>query len=189
MTSTIELVPVSESLAMAETAARYYTDDPMVGLVLGSRNGTIHRRLAIRNCIVTSDALQRIYSTPSREAFVHVAEAGSWRENLHQFILRGTMKIPFVIDSGTIERLCGYREACESAVPDSGLAHVSAVYFEDGREEVAAEILSSVCDHAGGCYSVAHTGRQASVLLDSGFVLHKEIEYGGVRCRLMLRAG
>ena len=68
MTSTIELVPVSESLAMAETAARYYTDDPMVGLVLGSRNGTIHRRLAIRNCIVTSDALQRIYSTPSRES-------------------------------------------------------------------------------------------------------------------------
>ncbi|MBR6203762.1 MAG: hypothetical protein IKQ60_01670 [Candidatus Methanomethylophilaceae archaeon] len=187
--SRIEAVPVSESMAVAETAAAFYADDPAIAFMLGRKNGLPHRRLAMRNCVVTSDMFQTIYSYPSRKAFVHVAEAGTWGESLHQFVLRGTMKIPFVIDSGTIERLHRYREACQAAVPEGISCYILAAYSSEGSEGEASELLAEVCGRVGSCCSVVHTDREERIFEDAGFVRDRDFEFEGVPCRLMLRAG
>jgi hypothetical protein len=181
-------VPVSESLVMAESAADFYADDPVFAYLLGKKNGPMQRRLVLRNCIVTSDATQSIYSDDSRKAFVHVVEPGSWDGNLHQFILRGTMKIPFVIDSDAIARLSDYRSACVKAMPREGLSHISAVYFSDGCDDLASRVLESVFEGIGACYSVVHTDREASVFESAGFVQHSAFDFHGIGCRVMFRA-
>jgi len=189
MHPSVERVQVSESLAMAEIASDFYSDDPMFEFLLGKKNGAPQRRLALKNCIVTSDFCQTVYSSRSRKAFVHVVDPDSWDSALHEFILRGTMKIPFVIDSGTIERMSEYRDACRSRVAGRRLHHVAAAYCEKGHEQEVASILGEVVENLGRCYSVAHTERQARFLLDSGFEVKEEFDLHGVICRLMLRAG
>ncbi len=188
MHPSVERVPVSESPRMAEIASDFYSDDPVFGFVLGKKNGTPQRRLALKNCIVTSDFCQAVYSCGSRKAFVHVVEPDSWDPALHEFILRGTMKIPFVIDSGTIERMSEYRDACKDRVAGRRLHHVAAAYCEEGHEPELAEILEEVVEALGGCYSVVHTERQARFLLNAGFEAAEEFDFHGVSCVLMFRA-
>ena len=187
--SRAEAVPASESMAVAEAAAAFYSDDPAIAFVLGKKNGLPHRRLAMRNCVVTSDMFQTIYSYPPRKAFVHVAEVGTWGESLHQFVLRGTMKIPFVIDSGTIERLHRYRVACQAAVPEGIAIYILAAYPSEGSDSEASELLAEVCGKVGSCCSVVHTDREERIFEDAGFVRARDLELDGVPCRLMLRAG
>ncbi len=184
----IARIPVSESLAMADLAAGFYEDDPVIGYLLGKKNGFVQRRLVLRNCIVTSDAAQTIYSTESRKAFVHAVKPGSWDENLHQFILRGTMKIPFVIDSDAIDRLCDYRDSCKAAVPREGSVHIAAVYYAEGFGYLASEILSSVAERSGGCYSVVHTDEQYEIFERSGFSCVREFLFHDIPCKVMFRA-
>ncbi len=182
----IERVPVSESPRMAEIASDFYSDDPVFEYILGKKNGVLQRRLALKNCIVTSDFCQTVYSDASREAFVHVVEPGSWDSALHEFILRGTMKIPFVIDSGTIERMSEYRDLCKSVMPE-GMRHVAAAYCAKGREAEARETLGEASSSVGSCCAMAHTDAQASMFLDSGFSRTGESMFQGVRCVLLVR--
>ncbi len=144
--------------------------------------------MAFRNCIVTSCGAQRIFSDSGFRAFVHICAPGSWGRNLHEFILRGTMKIPFAIDSGTISRLAAYRDACLGISPGEGFSHVAAVCWESGAEDAAHDLLLESMKAAGGrFFAVAHTESESEFFSDAGFRPYGSADFAGIGLTSMVR--
>ena len=172
----------------AEILAGFYSGHPAVSRIAGKKSSAQHLRLAFHNCIVTSAGTQRIFSDPDGTAFVHICPPGSWPNNLHEFILRGTMKIPFAIDSGTISRLAAYRDACLAISPSDGFSHVAAVCWKSGHRETALSLLQNVTVTLGGTFcAYAHDDSEWEFFAQAGFSPHGRADSNGFTITSMVR--
>ena len=172
----------------AEILAGFYSGHPAVSHIAGKKSSAQHLRLAFHNCIVTSAGTQRIFSDPDGTAFAHICPPGSWPKNLHEFILRGTMKIPFAIDSGTISRLAAYRDACLAISPPDGFSHVAAVCWKSGCRDAALSLLYNVTENLGGMFCAhAHGDSESEFYAQAGFSYYGRADFNGFTITSMVR--